>query len=168
MRPYVERHPTEWSRQLPIAEFAANNAISMATGFSPFYFHSSDHPLMPTALLRGDVSTPIEAVHIMTDRMRSALEEAQANLSLVQCRARSQANKSQRDESFKVGDEVVLSTKHLHLDQHLLTKLRRRWVGPFRVSKVLSLVAYGLDLPPRWKIHPVFHVSNLKSYFRSI
>ena len=91
LRPYVERHPTEWSRQLPIAEFAANNAVSVATGFSPFYLHSGDHPLMPTALLQGDVSTPLEAVHIMTDRMKTALEEAQANLSLAQRRARSQA-----------------------------------------------------------------------------
>ena len=117
----MERHPTEWSRQLPIGEFAANNAVSVATGFSPFYLHSGDHPLMPTALLQGDVSTPLEAVHIMTDRMKTALEEAQANLSLAQRRARSQANKSRRDEAFKVGDEVVLSTKHLHLDQHLPT-----------------------------------------------
>ena len=85
----MERHPTEWSRQLPIAEFAANNAVSVATGFSPFYLHSSNHPLLPTALLRGDESTPMEAMHVMTDRMKTTLEEAQANLSLAQCRARS-------------------------------------------------------------------------------
>ena len=103
----------------------------------------------------------------MTDWMKAALEEAQANLSLAQRRARLQANKLRRDEAFKVGDKVVLPTKHLHLDQHLPTKLWRHWAGPFRVSKVVSPMAYGLDLPPRWKIHPVFHVSNLKRYFRS-
>ena len=29
---------------------------------------------------------------------------------------------------------------------------------------MISLVAYGLDLPPTWRIHFVFHVSNLKRF----
>ena len=62
---------------------------------------------------------------------------------------------------------MVLSTRHLNVDQHLPAKLRRRWVGPFKIAKVISPVAYGLDLPPTWRIHPVFHVSNLKRYIRS-
>ena len=67
----------------------------------------------------------------MVDRMKVALEEAQTNMSLAQRRARSQANKSRREETFKVGEEVVLSTKNLKVDQHLPVKLRRRWTGPF-------------------------------------
>ena len=88
LRPYVERHPTEWSRQLPLAEFAANNAVNVATGYSPFYLNSGDHPLLPTALMRGIGSTSVEAVQVMTDWLKTALEEAQANLSLAQSRAR--------------------------------------------------------------------------------
>ena len=32
---------------------------------------------------------------------------------------------------------------------------------------VISPVAYGLDLHPTWRIHLVFHVSNLKRFQRS-
>ena len=103
----------------------------------------------------------------MVDRIKTALEEAQANLTVAQSRAKSQADRSRRDEKFEVGDEVVLSTCNICVNQHLPSKLRRRWIGPYRVAKMISLVAYGLDLPPTWRIHPVFHVSNLKRFQQS-
>ena len=115
----------------------------------------------------GGVSSQVEAVQTMVDRMKTALEEAQANLTVAQSRAKSQVDRSRRDETFEVGDEVVLSTRHISVNQHLPSKLWRRWIGPYRVARVISPVAYGLDLPPAWRIHPVFHVSNLKRFQRS-
>ena len=99
--------------------------------------------------------------------MNTTLEEAQTSLVVAQSRAREQANRSRRQEAYEEGSEVVLSTRNLRVDQHLPTKIRRRWIGPFKVLKVISPVAYKLDLPPTWRIHPVFHVSNLKRYHRS-
>ena len=32
---------------------------------------------------------------------------------------------------------------------------------------MISPVAYELDLPPTWRIHPVFHVWSLKRFHRS-
>ena len=32
---------------------------------------------------------------------------------------------------------------------------------------MISLVAYRLDLHPAWRIHPIFHVLNLKRFQRS-
>ena len=45
LRPYVERQPQTWSEYLALAEFVANNAVNVATGYSPFYLNSGDHPL---------------------------------------------------------------------------------------------------------------------------
>ena len=90
MRPYVERHPQTWSQYLALAEFAANNAVNVATGYSPFYLNFGDHPLVPSVLMHGRVvSSKIEAMQTMVDRMKTALEEAQANLTVAQSRAKS-------------------------------------------------------------------------------
>ena len=67
----------------------------------------------------------------MVDRMKTALEEAQANLTITQNRAKAQVDRLRCDETFEVGDEVVLSTCNIYVNQHLPSKLRRHWIGPY-------------------------------------
>ena len=63
LRPYVERHPRTWSQYLVLAEFAANNAVNVATGYNPFYLNSGNHPIVPSVFMHGrGVSSHIEAV----------------------------------------------------------------------------------------------------------
>ena len=47
-----------------------------------------------------------------------------------------------------MGQEVVLSTRNLRVDQHLPSKQRRRWVGPFRISSdavIFAVQEYFID-----------------------
>ena len=71
------------------------------------------------------------------------------------------------EAKYEVGDEVVPAMRHLCVNQHLPVKLRRRWIGPFSIAKVISPVAYWLNLPPTWQIYLVFHASSLKRYYQS-
>ena len=87
-------------------------------------------------------------MQVMVDRMKTALEEAQTNLTIAQNWAKAYVDKSRRSEIFHKGDEVALSTHNLSVNQHLLTKLCRYWIGSYSITKVISLVAYRLDLPP--------------------
>ena len=43
-------------------------------------------------------------------------------------------------------------------------KLKLRFFGPYRVIELINEVAVRLELPPRARIHNVFHVGQLKKY----
>ena len=64
---------------------------------------------------------------------------------------------------YKEGSSVWLDARNLRTT-HPTHKLRAKRYDPFRVSKVLSHVAYQLQLLPSWKIHNVFHASYLSPF----
>ena len=113
-------------------------------------------------------SSQNEVVKETLERMKTALAEAQTNLERAQRRMANAVNRSRRSEQYNIGDEVVLSTTNLrNYCPHLPAKLRARWVGPFTISRVVSPMAYKVDLPPGWQVHLVFHIDRLKRYVRS-
>lgn len=42
-------------------------------------------------------------------------------------------------------------------------KLKKRFVGHFKVDQRIGKQAYELSLPDKWKMYPVFHISLLKN-----
>ena len=165
LQPYVELHLHTWSKCLSVAEFATNNAINVSIVYTPFYLNTGEDLALPENLLVPLGSTSNQVVQEAVSRMKEALNDAKLNLIKVQERMKTQADKTKRQEEWKVGERVFLSTRHLQtFVVHLPPKLRRRWVGPFTITKVVSPVAFWLDLPPGWQIHPTFDASNMKAY----
>ena len=99
--------------------------------------------------------------------MKTAMGNVKTNMIATQTWMKEYANRSRQLETFHKGVEVLLSTKNLGVDMHLPSKLHKWWIGPYKVTKIISPVAYQLDLPLVWQIHPVFNICNLKHYNRS-
>lgn len=98
--------------------------------------------------------------------MQANLQKAIQCLHAAQDRQKQYADKRRSpDLDYAVGAEVLLSSKNIPLKHPGSKKLLPRWLGPFRVQKRISGVAYKLELLPSMsRIHPVFHVSLLKPY----
>src|SRR5579863_10350254 len=67
------------------------------------------------------------------------------------------------ETQWKVGQKVWLEAKNLPLP-HGTIKLAPKCHGPFQIIQVILPVAYQLELPHQWNIHPVFHASLLTPY----
>ena len=158
LRAYVHPLQDDWPTHLSLAEFAYNNAVQSSTTVSPFVANYGFGPRVPADV---SVGLPASSDLDLPARISAVHDLVKAQLELAQARMRAYADRSRRPLEFSVGDLVKLNTTNLKLAGQTTKKLKDRFVGPFRVSAVVSPVAYKLDLPATMKVHPVFHVSLL-------
>ena len=164
LRAYVGPLHNDWDLHLTAAEFAYNNSKQASTGFSPFFLNYGFHPRTPADVATG--AERVQAAADWLDAFQRDLADAKTSLGKAQQRQAEYADRSRRDEQFKVGDKVMLNTSNI--DQRgagRSRKLQPKWIGPFTIQKCISPVACRLDLPGSFKLHPVFHTSMLKPHF---
>jgi len=73
-------------------------------------------------------------------------------------------------DDYKVGDLVMLSTKDLkyQIVGRRTEKLMERFVGPYKVKKIVSANAVELELPSTIRIHPVVNISRICRYIGQV
>jgi hypothetical protein len=178
LRHYVDFEQEDWDLKLIRATHAINHTKSVSIGLTPFEVMFRRAPRLPLdaalAPLRREQagsSSSVPAAADFATRHRYIWDAARANLLKAQADQKRQADKHRRDEKFAVGDEVLLSTKDLALvadpGQRRAAKLTARFVGPFKVARIINDNAYELELPPQLRIHPVQNVSKLRRYVHS-
>ena len=154
---FCQGQPDKWSEFIPMAEFVHNSATHLSTQRSPFSlilgYKPKEYPKIRQTFLPS-----------LKERL-SLLEQARDE-ALVAHEWTQQMMKEQIMMKFtpwKVGDKVWLEGKNLHL-HYSTKKLAPQREGPFKISHVISPLAYCLCLLLMWKIHNVFHASLLLTY----
>jgi len=94
------------------------------------------------------------------DEAKAVLEKAQEEIKKYTDRKRAEVDK------YKVGDLVMLSTKDLkyQMIERRTEKLTERFVGPYKIKKIVSTNAVELKLLATIKIHPVVNMSRIQRY----
>ena len=176
LQSFCEMHPRDWDLRLGLCELALNSTPHAASGLSAYKLLYGREPAtsVDRALQAGPSATRtasasddaiLPAAEARWEWMRRTWQQARDLLLKGQQRMAVQADRHRRDLKFKVGDMVMLSTKHLQLkDEASTRKLTPLYCGPFPIKKVINDNAYELALPPLLQIHPVINVSQLRQY----
>jgi transposase InsO family protein len=164
LRHYVNPRGTDWDEFLPAVEFAVNNAWQESVRAVPFFLNYGRYPRAPAG---PRVQSGVPDAKDTRTRVQEALKEAKTCLQAAQSRQKKYVDERRQALAFKVGDRVLLSTKHARIPTVSSKKLLPKWMGPFKVMARVGEVAYKVQLPPTLKWHDVFHVSLLRPYVDS-
>jgi len=164
LRMFIDYQQEQWPDWLGMAEFAYNNKVHSSTKTSPFKANYGQDPRMGFEVRRKG---KYEGAEKFVMKMKEIQEEAKAALGKPQEEMKKYADRKRGEvDKYKVGDLVMLSTKDLKYQMvaRRTEKLMERFIGPYRIKKIILSNAVDLELPSTIKIHSVVNVSRIQKY----
>jgi len=165
---FIDHRQEQWPEWLGTAEFAYNNKVHSSTQTTPFKANYRQDPRME---FEGRKKEKYEGAKKFIEKMKEIQEEARAVLGKVQEEIKKYADRKKgKADDYKVKDLVMLSTKDLKYQMvgRRTEKLIERFVGPYKVKKIISSNTVELELPDIIKIHPVVNVSRIHKYIGQV
>jgi len=161
LRMFIDHRQEQWLDWLGTAEFAYNNKVYSSTQTFPFKANYRQDPRMGFEIRRKGKYKRAEKFVI---KIREIQEEAKAALGKVQEEMKKYIDRKRAEvNEYKVGDLVMLSTKDLkyQIVRRRTEKLTERFVGSYKINKIILLNTVELELPNIVKIHLVVNVSRI-------
>jgi len=154
----------QWSDWLGTVEFAYNNKAHSSTKILPFKANYRQDPRMGFEIRKKG---KYERAEKFVAKMKEIQEKAKVALRKAQGEMKKYADKKRVEvNEYKVGNLVMLSTKDLkyQMVRRRTEKLTERYVGSYKIKKIISSNAVKLELPNTVKIHLVVNVSRIQKY----
>lgn len=162
LRSAIHDAPRQWRKWLPTAEFWYNSSHHSSLGCSPFKALYGREPNLGGLLQYAGTTEVTEDMDWLTHT-----ETLRTRLIQAQTRYKKKADRNRSDRSFQVGEQVLLKLQpyaQSTVANRPCAKLAYKFFGPFPVAEKFGNLAYKLTLPADSRIHPVFHVSQLKPF----
>ena len=165
---FIDYRQEQWPDWLGTAEFVYNNKVHSSMETSPFKANYGQDPRIGFEVRKKG---KYEGAGKFVTKMREIQEEAKAVLGKAQEEIKKYTNRKRREvNKYKVGDLVILSTKDLKYQMvgRRTEKLTERFVGPYKVKKIISANVVELELPSTIRIHPVVNISRICRYIGQV
>jgi hypothetical protein len=158
---FAEHPGTPWPALLTALQHNLNNSPAATLGRSPneVVYGFKPRSVLDTITAKKGTQVSMEALEALRQQHQ---EEAAERIAHANAIAKMRYDDKHTPTEFEVGDTVYL---RLHKGYHLPGKPNRKWspqrAGPFKVVRKIHRLAYELDFPAAWRVHPVVSVAQL-------
>jgi hypothetical protein len=163
-------HPNQWPEALPRLQRGFNNGVH-STGYSPNEIAYGFTPVQVIDVQKA-YATAMEAPQSATgtskpsaitlkDRRLIVRQEASDAIAFAQMHAKHRYDSKHQPLAMKAGDMALIRLHRGHdIPSTSVTgkKFGQQYAGPVKIPEKVGRLAYRLDLPSHWRIHPVLSV----------
>jgi len=168
LRMFIDHRQEQWPDWLGTAEFVYNNKVHSSTKTLPFKENYGQYSRMEFEVRKKE---KYEGAEKFVTKMKEIQKKAKTALEKKMKEMKKYADRKREEvNEYKVGDLVMLSTKDLkyQMVSRRTEKLMERFIGPYKVKKIVSANAVKLELPSTIKIHPVVNISRIRRYIGQV
>jgi len=165
---FIDHRQEQWPDWLGTTEFTYNNKVYSSTKTSFFKANYRQDPRIGFETRR---KRKYKRAEKFVTNIREIQKEAKVALGKAQEEMKKYIDKKRAEvDEYKVGDLVILGTKDLKYQMvgRRTEKLTERFVGSYKIKKIISLNAVELELPSIVKIHPVVNISRIQKYIEQV
>ncbi|KAL4363790.1 hypothetical protein GQ457_04G028520 [Hibiscus cannabinus] len=169
LRCIVGEKPKEWGKWIHLAEWWYNSSFHSTIQTTPYQALYGQEPVIHLPCLAGE-SKVASADRSLQQREARAIKMLEFHLKRAQDRMKSHADKRRIECELTMGEWVYLKLQPYR--QHSLRnrgcqKLAPKWYDPYQIKARVGKVAYESLLHEGSRVHPMFHVSQLKKHIGS-
>ena len=141
---FIDHRQEQWPEWLGIAEFVYNNKMYSSTKTSLFKANYGQDPRMG---FESRKKGKYQGAEKFIKKMKEIQEKAKVALGRAQEEMKKYADRKREVDNYKVEDLVMLSTKDLkyQMVRRRTEKLTERFVGPYKIKKIISSNTVELD-----------------------
>ena len=158
---FIDYRQEQQLDQLEIVEFAYNNKVHASTKTSSFKTNYKQDPRMGFEMRK---KRKYKRTEKFLTKMREIQKEAKAVLGKVQEEMKKYIDRKRAEVGeYKVEDLVMLSTKNpkYQIIGRRTEKLTERFIGPYKIKKIVLSNTVELELSNIVKIYLVVNVSRI-------
>jgi len=161
LRTFVNYNQDDWYQLLPLAEHGYHNSATNAHKMTPVFANYGFHPQTEWIIEREAHNT---GATMYAQWMQDIHQQAKQTLqNKREWMMKYYKGKETEQPSIEFRDLVMFDAKNIRTKEPS-NKVSPKLYGLFKILEKEGCPAYKLEISPRWKIHPLFHVSLLEPY----